>query len=640
MDDILDPASSAPVARLGIDGLPNLTSAMLPGGAYALVAGTPPARFPVLVASLADAVDAGLHCTLIVPSHPELLVERIASYGLLDLHALLQSGQVAVFEMQEEFAKNMFRFGADGFVQELEFLGVPQHSYVIVDQADDLLALHDVSLALAQVDVLRRWLEQRKTTALFAFSRAGAAQAPTINALMDSLQGLARLQVDKQGLDLTFDYWHSPDGTVAARTFHLLPNSVGLYSASTRPALAAIAAGGRVEDAAPLPDDDRTFFYMDPDLGSLAHQCPGIWQRVDTLVGMMHATRGRTGATIILAFYRDTRLRYLAEAVHTLRLSLGRYVRIVVQEKDASLRYQNEALLLRLGVNLVVHRDVAPSRLPLLLESLRGQVFSRDVNIDFEAALASVLPTHLRGYLAPERFISEVGVVLDRAENLNIPCALIVGSPTSSRKVVDIIKTSAVSRSGDLITADTTQCFLFLNACPQPALLSTLQRILGAPLEVILEDVRFLVTRDDMMQELAALARASKRGQLPDYSALVPATPAPEKAADTSEERSPDATDRLPRPVDTWTARAKMQEPVRAAQLGSAAGNAPLGAPPPTRVIHVPASVQVVDVATSTLYTYNDVASEKRAGRRDVPRAVRSAAGTALLSPAKPSAAN
>jgi hypothetical protein len=133
---------------------------------------------------------------------------------------------------------------------------------------------------------------------------------------------------------------------------------------------------GDIENAEPH------FFYMDPELGSLAAEMPGAWCQVDSLVGMMHATRNIRTVVSILSYRRDTDLRQLAEAVYTLRRSLERHAQIVVREKGASLRYQNEALLVRLGINLVIHRDVPVSRLPLLLKSLSGQIFSRDVEIN------------------------------------------------------------------------------------------------------------------------------------------------------------------------------------------------------------------------------------------------------------------
>lgn len=610
-----------PVVRLGIHGLPNLTNHMLPGGLYALIAGTPPARFPVLADSLGHAINDGLTCSIVIPSNPELFVERIESFSQFDLPALIHAGRVNVFEMQDEIPKKMFRFGADSFVRELEQFGVPENSYIVFDQADELLALHDVTLALDQIDVLRKWFERKNITVLLVFSRNTAAHAATINALMDNLTGLTRLGADKNGLDLTFDYWQSPEGTIAGRHFHLLRTDSGFYEASSKAAPAAHAPGGWSTHIEPPPAEGaQHYFYMDPDLSSLAQQLPGIWQRVDTLVGMMHATRNKTASIIILSFYRDTRLRHLAEAVHTLRMSLGPYVRIVVQEKGASLRYQNEALLLRLGVSLVVHRDVAASRLPLLLESLHGQVFSRDVNINFEAALASVLPTRLKGYLVPPRFVKEVNVVMERAETLNIPYALVAGRPKSGVIVSDIIANSALSRSGDLITADNEQCFIFLNACPQPVLLATLQRILGAAAEDILEEIRFLVSSDDIEPELAALMRAVEKSELPDYTALAPAMRQHEEPQAPEETGSADSHI-LPPAIDTYTntKKAAAVAPLPAKEAMATA------VPAPARQVPDPGpDAQPEAQAQGTpRFAYEAHSNANAFGKREVPRAVR-----------------
>jgi cellulose biosynthesis protein BcsE len=284
----------------------------------------------------------------------------------------------------------------------------------------------------------------------------------------------------------------------------------------------------RSEPAGEADHAEPHFIYMDPDLGSVAKHMPGVWQREDTLVGIMHATRVTPSATTILCYRPDTTLRQLAETVHTLRLSLGRHAHIVIQEKGASLRYQNEALLLRLGVNLVVHKDVPTSRLPLLLESLRGQVFNRDVNINFEDALASVTPTRLRGYLLPLRFAREVEIILERAETLSVPCVMIVGRPLANLTMMDILMHINLSRSGDLFTADNESCYLFLNACPQSVQLATLERLLGRSVDESFGDLRFVVQRAEIDSELTALSRAADLGQLPDYSSLSETVPAAE----------------------------------------------------------------------------------------------------------------
>lgn len=540
-----DPAAiepEVPVVRLGVRGLDNLTNNMIGGGLYVLVAETPSARFPLLANSLGSALRDGLNCTVIVPANPESFIQRIQSFDRSITPDLIIDRRLDLFVMQDDFAKTVFRYGADGFVRELDYFEIPEHSFLVFDHADELLSLHDISLALDQVDILGKWLSQHQTTALLAFSRVSDAHADTINALMDNLTGIARLGGNKDGLELTFDYWQSPDGTVAAKNYRLSTLESGLYEASTQESVPESGAGEEIEATPEEADTDHHYFYMDPDLGSVAKVTPGVWQRVDTLLGMMHATRSSRSATAILRFQPDTNLRQLAETVHTLRLGMGRRAHIIVQEKLASLRYQNESLLLRLGVNLIVHKDVAPSRMPLMLESLKGQIFSRDVNIDFEEALTSVTPSPLRGYLLPARFVREVNVILERAGPLNIPYAMIIGQPAAETTMVDVLKRIKLTRTGDLFTADSNFCYIFLNACPQTVLLATVARIFGGSIETSLANPRFLIQRAEVDIELTGLAVAAERGGLPDYSAFTETPPESAPPENKGSEAKPAAT--------------------------------------------------------------------------------------------------
>lgn len=505
--------------NLGVPGLPSLTDSLLVGGLYLLIAETASARFPILATSLSAALARGVQCRIVMPQNPEIFIQRLESFGNLSVAQGIESQQLQLFTMQDEFAKKMFRYGAEAFVKELDHYEFPDGSYVLFDQADDLLSLHDVALALDQVVVLRKWALEHQVTVFLILTRVTEAHTSTINALMDDLTGIVRLGASRNGLELSFDYWQSPEGTIAGRSYMLNAVSSGLYEASTSAgAVEAASTDSRFEKSEDSDSVGAHIFYMDPDLGSLAKQMRGDWQRVDTLVGMMHATRNQRSATCILLFQKGSNLRQLAETVHTLRLSMGRYARIVVQEKDASLRYQNEALLLKLGLNLVINREVPLSRMPLLLDSLKGQIFNRDVDINFEAALTSVLPTRLRGYLLPQRFVREAALILDRSETLNVPCALMVGRPGSNIPMLELISNNAISRPGDIITADSENCFVFLNACPQSVMLATLERLLGVSVDDAFLNIKFVVNKEEMQAELAALLRAAEREKLPDYS--------------------------------------------------------------------------------------------------------------------------
>lgn len=625
MNDSLTADPTNPVIEIGIQGLPELSANMISGGLYALKAETPSARYPLLAGSLQSAIKSGLTCTVIVPSKPEVFIQRIESFGHLDAHQLMNEDRLHVFVTQDEFAKKMFRFGADRFAQELAQFEIPENSFLIFDQADELLSLHDVTLALDQVEALRKWFSQWNLTGLLVFSRTTEEHSETINALMDSLTGIARIGGGKDGLEITFEYWQSPDGTLAAQNYNLKTLDSGLYEAYTRvaPASQIVMTGAAPEFKEEVEKGEPHFFYMDPELGNLASQIPGIWKHVGTMIGMHSATHNHRSAVSILSFHRDTQLRELAETVHTLRLNLGRHARIVVQEKDASLRYQNEALLLRLGINLVIHKDVPISRVPLLLESLNGQSYNRDVSINFEQALASVLPTRLRGYLPALRFRREVQYILDRAGTLNIPSVLIVAQPMQGISALDVLQNIRLTRAGDLNSSDGESCFVFLNACPESVMQATMNKNLGCSSEEVFENIEFIVNDADISNRLRIQLGTTEHADFPDYSPhlghlsaqenlLDEATEMPGAiAADTASNSATSGRGKFMQRKTTRPAPAEFN--VVEPQMPSAVSN-----------FKTPAA----NLQEPLIFNYNDSPQVAVTGKRIVPRARRSSAAS------------
>jgi hypothetical protein len=232
--------ASAPVdavifsIELGIFGMPEFSANMISGGLYALKVGTSSARFPLLSSSLQSAIRAGLPCTIVTASAPDELLQRLELYGDFSAKQVLADGRLAVYSMQEEFSKKMFRFGADRLTQELIDFKVPERSFLLFDQADDLLSLHDFNLASQQIKIIAKWFKQRQITGLLSFSRSSDQKLDTLNTLMDYLTGIARLGGDRDGLELTFQYWRASPGVIAARNFNLYQKDTGIYAVSRR----------------------------------------------------------------------------------------------------------------------------------------------------------------------------------------------------------------------------------------------------------------------------------------------------------------------------------------------------------------------------------------------------------------------
>ena len=641
---VIHPSMTSNVG-IGIQGLPNLTASMMNGGLYVLVAELPSARFPLLAGGLESALRANQTCNVIVHNNPELFIRRVESFDCFNASELIATNQLNFFVMQDEFSKKIFRFGADSFVKELEQFEIPENSYLLFDQADELLSLHDISLALDQIDVLSKWFAQHKVTALLVFSRSTSEHSGTINALMDHLTGIARLSGDRDGLEITFDYWQSPEGTITARNYPLLTLDSGLYEATTRTVISKqVNEEEKIERKADTPDAEPHYFYMDPDLDDMTGQVPGVWQRVDTSIGMMHASRNMRSATCILSFDGDSSLQQLAETVHSLRVSLGRYARIVVQEKQASLGNQSEALLLRLGVSLVVHRDVPTARMPTLLESLNGQVFKRDVEVNFESAVESAFPPKQPAYLPVQAFVREVTASLDRAEALGMSCAMVTGKPMPGMTVVGILTRNVLTRPGDRMTSDGESCYIFLNACPQSEIVVTLEQILGMAVDAAFDDPKLFIHREEIQPELIVLLRVSGHSPSPDdlpknasysvqekiASGNTPEKPLfasmvySEKSAASATLSSESASFFRP-PVASQLRTTQSQIPAQAQTVPFIAVASALVAPVKDS-INEPAGPRTLPDASSEepLFSYDSASNAAAFGKKEVPRATRS----------------
>ena len=233
MDEALALNTKAHAVRIGIRGLTQ-TKSMLCGGIYLLIAETTSARFPMLAGSVAGAFEDGLVCTLIVPGNTAQFIQRIERLARINTADLVANGRLQIFMIQDNFLTKIFQYGAERFVEELEDFGIAENSYLIFDQADELLSLHDVTLAQEQINVLKEWFSRKGITALLVFSRFTEAHNNTVNAIMDSLGGIVRLGGAREGLELKFDYWQSPTAVIAAKNYQLETLDTGLYKATTK----------------------------------------------------------------------------------------------------------------------------------------------------------------------------------------------------------------------------------------------------------------------------------------------------------------------------------------------------------------------------------------------------------------------
>lgn len=489
--------------RLGVRGLPQIFDTMIPGGLYALQISSPPARNALVTQCVTAGTEQG-RVGLISNGSLQRLIHPPLEAGVDTLSKAIHDGKLTAFRLKESSAKNIFRNGPERFTLEIEHFKVPDDALIVFDGADDLFTLQDPFVVAEQARVYREWMRRRGGCGVLVFSKLSSTSqfSAAYQTLLDHLDGAVRLESGAERLSWSVDFWTSPLGMAASRTLGAQIRADASLEISDAQDLAR-----GMDSMAPAQDEDDVF-CMDSTLAGVARHGEGHWVFCDNLMGLLHATRSSTAASIILLFDHGTDLRELAQVSHILRVSLGKRIRLLVRELNASLRYQNELLLMHLGVNMIIHRDVPVARVQLALESLKGVVFDRDVDVDFESALRSVAPSHACGLLPHEGFVKEVTKIVGHSKELGIPYVLVritIPDGMSAQTAADHFK---LVRGGDVMTFNERFLLLFVSACPQASLLATLKRIGGESIQDIFPDMEFAVREEAVTSHLGQLSLA------------------------------------------------------------------------------------------------------------------------------------
>jgi Cellulose biosynthesis GIL len=467
---------------LGVSGMRDVTADMVSGGMYGLQVRTSSARFPLLASSLKSALATGLPCTLITGANPETVLQRLQQSGGFATNELLADNRLMVFSSLDEFSKNMFRYGAERLLRELENFGIPERSFLIFDQADELLSLHDLFLAAQQIKVIAAWFKARQITALVTFCRPNEQRMEALNALLDDLSGLAKLGGDKDGIELTFTYWRTSGDVMAAQNFRLYIEKLGTYAVSRRGIERAIPIEAAMHD--PIAADEpmlgladmsfpgppafidvlnpaltpafekplathqlQQYVYTDVDLDVLTGSVEGKLLRVESLVDVLHACLGNPKSVIVLTLDAITNVKELAKSVHLLRKSLGATSQIIVREKGIAMTAPQKQLFMHSGANAVISRETPIAQYTNFLNAIRNQIFSQEIEPHFDAILARI----------PQNdelmVVSNVSKTLDHSEVIQRPQAFAykpAGQITEKQthKAIEKAKRSSIATIG------------------------------------------------------------------------------------------------------------------------------------------------------------------------------------------------
>ncbi|RDU98659.1 cellulose biosynthesis protein BcsE [Trinickia dinghuensis] len=555
-------AAAAPAgSRLAIDALPDEVAQLTPGKFYAIYAKPRTTACDALIWGTAKAAHTR-HVTVVLSRTRAQAAARMRELGFgegspargwprnLNVLAMLGATEGGEFDGGTQPGARVAFARLFGGLRALKRFGFRANALYLVEGAERWLTWGDPDALAREGSLLANWCAARRIALVLLLdpSKMGSGEQeetedPNADSFMsDELTqkagylefhgvcgGVARMGRTHGELLWHVDFWRFGRALATGETRALRFTDAGGLS------VAPDMAASQAQTALRLARDEARVVATRAIVGG-ENWVPPEWEIVDDQQAAVAACIGAQAVTVLLDYRDRSTLEPLCAAVHTLRRECGRALKIVVVERREALRHQYELLLLSLGANLIVGRELPFSRVQSLLRSLQGQLDTRPVAADYQAALAAALTDDVRGYLPVAAFCERIEGVLARGAVLDLPHVLAKISLLPDIAHTQALEYCAPRRAGDVATVDSAHLYVFLFACRLPDADIALKHVFTVPVDHLSDRVVYLAEAS-IEREVKALAEANRRAPIADYSDLFRVAPVrePQRASATAQ---------------------------------------------------------------------------------------------------------
>ncbi len=426
-------------------------------------------------------------------------------------------GKSVFLHITDHCAEAMEQLGASRFFDELDVCGVTTRHAVLVQGGQTIFDWQNPTLLVAQWQAWNNWAVNRRAPILLIIEDINGNHGflPLLRTLPGLVANLAVLDADSGGGLLTIERWTGQDKQVQ-RQFGLKMSAQDRFLHSD--GVEIDMNGLLILDA---PDQGRVVATAAAVAG--VKGVPAQWTVVPDLSAVEASCHDAVAATVLLHAEDDREFGALSQLVYRMRLSHPRALKIIVREVGNKLRYNNELVLMRLGANTVVYKEIHFSRLLMIINDMATQAYTRPVEHEYLLALQAAEPNPITGYLAPSVFCREVTNMLKRTERISMGHTL-VRLPLLLRVAhLDALQACQARRFGDIFTADQHQVYLFLFACRESDVDLTLDRLFSVPIAELFSSIIIEPTQELIQAAVGQLKRDHEYSPIPDYSSMLPA---------------------------------------------------------------------------------------------------------------------
>ncbi|TAL90965.1 MAG: cellulose biosynthesis protein BcsE [Candidimonas sp.] len=521
-------------SRLAIESLPDAYTALDSAGLYAVYVGASPARDTLLFDTAKSS--RAKKVTLVLNRDPSAVVEILRERGFSSRGAAAWPRKLNVLASQSSAEDLSMEQSAAfpplgrliGALRAIKRYGLKSGSLYLVEGANSWLSWHSSAALAQEAEYLAQWCMARRCLMVLFLSRYRQGEDP----LGQSIEGQDPFSrdstggVDLQGFHNAFTgvaylsqslgemvwmakFWRVDDTMVTAQSQALRYTPEGAL---------AIALSTREVGASMLLTRDESRVLATRAAVAGESWVPSGWEIVSDYDAMTAACQQVRGVTVLLDYSVAGGLDGLCRTIHGLRSHCGRAIKIVVRERELSMRHQNELLVLSLGANMVALRNLSLAQLQILIESVQGQLSTRSIINDYHTALSAAQGEPVCGYLTIVAFCDQVERVIERGHILHLPHVLLRLKLYPEVSHLEVLRACALLRSGDICSADTDFLYLFLFGCPISDTDIVLEKIFNSKLSCYFESIeRYEVFKD----KVAQIRAKNSRHPAPDYTDLL-----------------------------------------------------------------------------------------------------------------------
>jgi cellulose biosynthesis protein BcsE len=203
-------------------------------------------------------------------------------------------------------------------------------------------------------------------------------------------------------------------------------------------------------------------------------------------------------ATIIFSCTQPSDVKELAINCYQLRVNFGNQLKIVVRETQQCLRYTDEKLLLRAGVNLFVPVQVPDIRFLAQVEALQGQILSRTLPASLESLLKYSITFGSKGYLTNNDFVEYCSSVITRSIYSNVDFSLIKLHLLPGMSAEECLRLCHIRRDGDVVTATNNALYVLFSAIRKTDIDIAINNVFEFPIRDLFLSAITLDTKEDI----------------------------------------------------------------------------------------------------------------------------------------------